>query len=172
MKKILYLSIALALISQTSKSQELRPYQFIQFFKVYQLENSIHLLSGTECLKGYDKQWMFIEAFTVIGNTEDMHFWAYGADNSKQFIHKVSGSTNKVTGNHYIEYEFNEPHLYQQYLTQITNMNGEDGGVSKVGGGTGHIYNVGGLTFVLRTFPAGIKDENVVYTIALTEDKK
>lgn len=51
-------------------------------------------------------------------------------------------------------------------------MNPEDGGVSKVDGGTGRIYNVGGLTFVLRTFPAGMKAENTVYTVALTEDRR
>jgi hypothetical protein len=104
--------------------------------------------------------------------TEYMHFWLYSTESIQQPKHKVSASTSKANGSHYVEYEFNEPYLYQQYLTQIINMNPEDGGASKVDGGTGRIYNVGGLTFVLRTFPAGMKAENTVYTVALTEDRR
>lgn len=80
MKKILYITLALCIISSIGKAQELRPYQFIQFFKAYQLENSIHILSGTDCLKGYDKQWIFMEPLSIPIETEYMHFWLYSTE--------------------------------------------------------------------------------------------
>jgi hypothetical protein len=172
MKKTLKLTLATFLLSFSVYSQELRPYQFIQFFKAYQLESSIHISVSTDYLKTYDKHWLLMEPFTTRTNTEDAHFWLYGPEKVEQPEHRVSATTDRSNGSHYVEYEFNEQGLFNLYLNQINNMNPQDGGVTELNGSTGRIYNVGGLTFVLRTYPPGFKAEHIVYTVALSDVNK
>lgn len=176
MRRICYTAATLCVISLaalSSRAQTIAPYNFIQFFKHYALNDSGHLLNACDYLHTVDPNWWYADQFSTHKPNFDVHQWLYRGEDPNLHLHVLAASTSvdAATGkvSHFLDYEFAEPELYRQYITLLAGMNPQDGGPIQNRGGSGRIYYVADYAFVLVTFPPGIMAEKAIYSIQLTE---
>lgn len=173
MKYTYALTLALGLLSIHSPAQQIKPTDFIQLYKYYQLNESKFGKSAFEYLQTVDTKWSIASNPTINEKGVTVDF-AYSKDGKAWYqpevYHLMFSHDYGPPSQRAIVYTFKESETWTLFNGQMVLMNAKKIGSSPNTGGSQTIYIVGNMVFTLAEFPPGINGDERSFQVTLMND--